>query len=293
MRGPNRIASLIARGLIAALRTLPARARLAFAAGLGRAAYALGVRRRITLENLRAAFPELPESGRRAIARGAYVNMATAVMEGLSSEALPDARLESAVLTENWAPVQAALDAGKGVLVATAHFGSWELFGEVISRRGIKLHAVVRPLRGALNEGIVESRRKSGMGFIPTRGAILGSVKALRRGEMVAMLIDQVLPAERGVFVPFFGRPACTTPALSMAAMRTGAPVFVAMAAREGDHLRMFIEGPIPVPDTGDRRRDLVDHTAKVTAALERYIRRYPDQWLWLHRRWKVQPTTS
>jgi KDO2-lipid IV(A) lauroyltransferase len=292
MRRSNRIASLIARGLIAALKTLPARARLAFAAGLGRAAYALGVRRRITLENLRAAFPELPESGRRAIARGAYVNMATAVMEGLSSEALPDARLESAVVTENWAPVQAALDAGKGVLVATAHFGSWELFGEVISRRGIKLHAVVRPLRGALNEGIVESRRQSGMGFIPTRGAILASVKALRRGEMVAMLIDQVLPAERGVFVPFFGRPACTTPALSMAAMRTGAPVFVAMAAREGDHLRMFLEGPIPVPHTGDRRRDLVDHTAKVTAALERYIRRYPDQWLWLHRRWKVQPTT-
>lgn len=290
MKGPNRIASAVASGLIGALKLLPGRARLALAASLGRLAYALGVRRRITLENLRAAFPELPDGARRSIAKGAYANMARAVMEGLSSDALSDGHLDSAIVTENWAPMQAALDAGKGVLIATAHFGSWELFGEVIARRGIKLHAVVRPLRGALNERVVESRRKSGMRFIPTRGTILASVKALRRGEMVAMLIDQVLPAERGVFVPFFGRPACTTPALSMAAMRTGAPVFVVMAAREGDHLRMFIEGPFPVPDTGNRRRDLVDHTAKVTAVLEQYIRRYPDQWLWLHRRWKVQP---
>ncbi len=293
MRQPNRIASLLAGGLIAALKVLPTAAGRALARGVGRLAYALGIRRRITLQNLRAAFPQLAERARRAIARGAYVNMATAVMEGLWSGMLPDDALDAAVVTEDWARIRTALDAGHGVLVATAHFGSWELFGEVIARRGIKLHAVVRPLRGALNDRIMESRRHSGMGFIPPRGAILASAKALRRGEVVAMLIDQVLPAERGVFVPFFGRPACTTPALSMAAMRTGAPVFVAMAAREGEHLRMFIEGPFPVPDSGDRRRDLVEHTAQVTAALERYIRRYPDQWLWLHRRWKVQPVRS
>ncbi|HME92320.1 MAG TPA: lysophospholipid acyltransferase family protein [Myxococcaceae bacterium] len=293
MTGQNRLGSAFAGGLVRALKLLPARARVALAAGLGRLAFRLGIRRRITLENLRAAFPELPAEARCSIAKGAYANMALAVMEGLCSDALTDAGLERAVVTENWAPMQAALDAGKGVLVATAHFGSWELVGEVIARRGVKVHAVVRPLRGALNDRMVESRRRSGMRFIPTRGTILASAKALRRGEMVAMLIDQVLPAERGVFVPFFGRPACTTPALSMAAIRTGAPVFVVMAAREGDHLRMFVEGPFPVADSGDRRRDLVDHTAKVTAVLEQYIRRYPDQWLWLHRRWKVQPLRS
>ena len=75
------------------------------------------------------------------------------------------------------------------------------------------------------------------------------------------MLVDQVLPASSGVFVPFFGRPACTTPALSMAAIRAEAPVFVALAAREDDHLRMFVEGPIPIPQTGNVRRDIVEHT--------------------------------
>lgn len=293
MNGSNRIASLVAGGLIRLLNRLPAGVRRALARGTGRLAYVLGIRRKIALDNLRAAYPELPERGRRRIARGAYINMATAVLEGISSETLRGEALDKAVVTENWGPMQAALDAGKGVLVATAHFGSWELFGEVMARRGIKLNAVVRPLRGVLNERLVQSRRSSGLEFIPTRGTILASTKALRRGEMVAMLIDQVLPAERGVFVPFFGRPACTTPALSMAAIRTGAPVFVVMAAREGDHLRMFIEGPIPVPRSGDHRRDLVQHTARVTEALERYIRRYPDQWLWLHRRWKVQPIRS
>jgi KDO2-lipid IV(A) lauroyltransferase len=103
-------------------------------------------------------------------------------------------------------------------------------------------------------------------------------------------LIDQSLPAEAGVFVPFFGRAASTTPALSMAALRTKAPVFVALAVREGERLRLLFEGPIPVPDTGDRRADVAAHTAQLTAILERYIRRYPEQWLWLHRRWKVQP---
>jgi KDO2-lipid IV(A) lauroyltransferase len=78
-----------------------------------------------------------------------------------------------------------------------------------------------------------------------------------------------------------------------MAALASGAPVFVLMPARETDGLRLFIEGPIPVPNTGDRSRDIVEHTAAVTRVLERYIREHPDQWLWLHRRWKVQPVKS
>ncbi|HVE87208.1 MAG TPA: lysophospholipid acyltransferase family protein [Myxococcales bacterium] len=122
------------------------------------------------------------------------------------------------------------------------------------------------------------------------RGAIRGAVRALRQGAAVAMLVDQVLPAPSAVFVPFFGRLAATSPALSAAAMRSGAPVFAVSATRDGAALRVLIEGPIPVPDTGDRHADMVAHTAAVTAAIERFIRRAPDQWLWLHRRWKVPP---
>ncbi len=293
MTWASRLAALASRLAISAIVGLPPGVRRALARVVAGTAYALGIRRRVTLDNLRHAFPELPERERRRIAKGAYINMAYAVMEGLCSPRLSEEELPRAVVSDDWAPVQAAIDDGKGILVASAHFGGWELLGEVLARRGVKLHAVVRSLRGFLNAELIESRRRSGMQLIAPRGAVLSSVRALRRGAMVAMLIDQVLPADRGVFVPFFGRPACTTPALSMAAFSSGSPVFILMSVREGDQLRLFVEGPFPVPDTGDRKRDIVAHTAALTQALERFIRRYPDQWLWLHRRWKVQPATS
>jgi KDO2-lipid IV(A) lauroyltransferase len=115
-------------------------------------------------------------------------------------------------------------------------------------------------------------------------------VAALRKNEVVAMLLDQAIGGKHALFVPFFGRPAATSPALSMAALRTGAPTLVVVALRENGRLRFRVEGPFAVTDTGDRRRDLRDHTARVTAALERIIREAPEQWLWLHRRWKLAP---
>ena len=285
------MAGFFAGLLVRALSALSPRARARLASFVGGLAYGLRIRRRVALDNLRQALPELPEARRRAIARGAYVNMALAALEGLSSSSLKGEALEKAVVVERWELVEQALAGGKGMLVATAHFGSWELLGEVMARRGIPLNAVVRPLVGALNAKLMESRQQSGLKLIPGRGSISGSVKALAKNEVVAMLVDQVLPERNGVFVPFFGRPASTSPALSLAAIRSGAPVYVAMSAREGDHLRVFVEGPFPVERTGDRRRDVIEHTRRVTEVIEQYIRRYPEQWLWLHRRWKVQPT--
>jgi KDO2-lipid IV(A) lauroyltransferase len=115
-------------------------------------------------------------------------------------------------------------------------------------------------------------------------------VAALRRNEVVAMLIDQAIGGKHALFVPFFGRAAATTPALSMAAVRTGAPTLVVVALREAGRLRFRVEGPFEIEDSGDRQRDLLAHTSAVTAALERLIRGHPEQWLWLHRRWKLLP---
>lgn len=280
----------LARLLVAALGALPASARDAIARGLGRLAYALGIRRRVTLDNLAHAFPELSEAERRRLARGAYVNMARVVLEGFSSNTLDEKALAESLEVENWPELQAQLGHGRGVLVATAHFGSWELLGEVIARRGLALNAVVRPLKGALNAVLMERRVQSGLKLIAPRGAVPETVKALHRGEVVAMLVDQVLTSKRGIFVPFFGRPAATSPGFGWAALRSGAPVFVAMGAREGRKLRLMLEGPIEVPRSGDLDRDVEALTAAVTARIEAVIRRYPDQWLWLHRRWKVQP---
>lgn len=268
--------------MIFLLRALPPSLRAGLARLVAWAAWSLGVRRRVALDNLAHAFPEKPEAERKAIARGAYRTMALAAVESIASDLSADT-----VVCDSpaWPGLEATLRAHQPVLIASAHFGSWESFAAVMARRQLAYSAVVRPLRGAFNARVVRAREQAGVELILQRGAMKGILSALKRGRGVVQLIDQSLPADHGVFVPFFGRPTCTTPSLSVAAKRTGAPVYVVMAAREATGLRMIVEGPIPLRDG-----DTTAHTAALTAAIERVIRQYPDQWLWLHRRWKVQP---
>lgn len=275
--------------LVHLLQALPSGIVDALARGVAACAYALGIRRRVTLDNLAHAFPDRSVEERRVLARAAYANMARVVVDALRTLGASRAQLLAEVEVDDFGPVERALAAGKGLVVATAHLGSWEMFGAAMAQR-VPLHAVVRPLRGGLNARLVEARERAGLRLIPARGALTGMVAALRKNEVVAMLLDQAIGGKHALFVPFFGRPAATSPALSMAALRTGAPTLVVVALRENGRLRFRVEGPFAVTDTGDRRRDLRDHTARVTAALERIIREAPEQWLWLHRRWKLAP---
>jgi len=278
-----------AGALVRLLRALPSGIVDALARGIAAAAFTLGIRRRVTLDNLARAFPARPEPERRAIARAAYANMARVVTDALRTLGASPEQLLEAVRVDDFGPVERALAGGRGLLVATAHLGSWELFGAAMAQR-VPLHAVVRRLRGGVNARLVEARLRSGLRLIPERGALAAMVAALRKNEVVAMLVDQAIAGKHARFVPFFGRPAATTPALSMAALRTGAPTLVIVALRDGERLRFRVEGPIELPETGDRQRDLWEHTARFTAALERIIGEAPEQWLWLHRRWKLEP---
>jgi len=275
--------------LVRLLQALPAGVVDALARAVAATAWALGIRRRVTLDNLAHAFPERSIEERRALARGAYANMARVVVDALRTLGASRADLLAEVEVDDFGPVERTLAQGKGLLVATAHLGSWEVFGAAMAQR-VALHAVVRPLRGGLNARLVEARERAGLKLIPPRGALASMVAALRKGEVVAMLVDQAIGGKHSLFVPFFGRPAAMTPALSMAALRTGAPTVVAAALRENGRLRLRLQGPFEVPDTGDRQRDLWTHAARLTAALEELIREVPDQWLWLHRRWKLTP---
>lgn len=278
--------------LVRLLQALPSGAVDALARGVAACAYALGIRRRVTLDNLAHAFPERSVEERRALARAAYANMARVVVDALRTLGASRADLLAEVQVDDFGPVDRALAAGKGLLVATAHLGSWEMFGAAMAQR-LPLHAVVRPLRGGINARLVEARERAGLRLIPARGALGSMVAALRKKEVVAMLLDQAIGGKHALFVPFFGRLAGTTPALSMAALRTGAPTLVAVALRENGRLRLRLEGPFEVTESGDRLRDLREHTARVTSALERIIREVPDQWLWLHRRWKLAPPSE
>jgi len=276
------------------VRALPAVVRRNLALRLADVAWLLRVRRRVALDNLAHAFPEKSVEERALIAKGSYRSMALAALDAITSDLLTDEAVQRSVQVTDWKGLDALLDAKQPVLVASAHFGSWELLSEVMARRGVGLSAVVRPLTGAFNEWIVRNRKAAGMELILQRGALVGMVKALARGRVVAQLIDQSLPAGAGVFVPFFGRLASTTPSMAVVARRTGAPVYVALASRlPSGELSLTVEGPVPVPRTGDAKADIREHTAALTAIIERAIRAQPEQWLWLHRRWKVQPPSD
>lgn len=273
------------------VRSLPVAWRESLFAVAARLAWALGVRRRVTLGNLACALPQTSSAERLAVARGAYRSMALAALDAVTGDLMPDAALDEVVSVADWRGLDVRLAAGQPTLVASAHFGSWELLGQVMVRRGAPVSGVVRPLAGAFNEWLVAARRRAGMELILPQGALPAMLGALRRGRTVVQLIDQALPGGHGVVVPFFGRPASTTAALSMAAVRSGAPVYVVLAARSpGRRLEMEVHGPVPVPEAPTLREALTAHAAELTRIIEAAIRARPEQWLWLHRRWKEAP---
>jgi len=283
LRPASRLGLWVVDRLVLALRRLSPGMRRFLAFGFGRLAFALGIRRRIALDNLRLAFPEYSARERRRIALASYGHMFLSALEGLCGHALSESTRIELV---NWHFIEERLS--QGFLVASAHFGSWELMAELFAARGIALAAVVRPLAGALNARLFEARREAGMELIHPKGALRGMLKALKAGKVVIQLIDQSLPAARAVFVPFFGRMTATAPALSMAAVCAKAPTYLVLSERTQEGMRVLVEGPFMAPSTGDSKSDVALHVAQVTAALEAHIRRCPEQWMWMHRRWKV-----
>ncbi|WNG41000.1 lysophospholipid acyltransferase family protein [Archangium violaceum] len=293
---PSPVVGWLANRVMDVVCALPASMRDALARFVGWLAFTLGIRRRVALENLAHAYPEKSEATRRAIALGAYITMARVVIESIDPKDHVEPEWEvPEVQGAAWETLKATIAKGQGALLVTAHFGNWERAGKMILRRGIPLNALVRPLNGALNMRIVDNRVAAGAGLIYPKGAIAQAQEAVQLGETVLMLLDQSLPAKAAVFVPFFGRPASTTPAMAVVAQRTGAPVFVVMGIRDasGRKMRLEVEGPIAPPEGVGEQDAVTAHTAAVTAVLEKYVRRYPEQWLWLHRRWKVQPPSE
>lgn len=291
---PGPLGRAFAWALVRGLCALPPAVRESMARGLGRLVYALGIRRAVTLDNLRHAYPELSDAERVEIAKGSYRSMALAAIESLTAERImAKEKLGNLVMPPKIEEVRQILASGQGIIMATAHIGSWELFGALMLKAGLPLYAVVRPLKGAVNRRIMFTRVQAGMKLIPPRGAIQGIGKAIKEGGLVAVLIDQVIAADKGVFVDFFGRAASTAPALAVAAQRTGAPIYFIGSIRKDDGLlHLHIEGPLNIPDSVPADQRTVAQTARVAGVIEALVRRYPSQWLWLHRRWKVSKPT-
>lgn len=254
---------------------------------VGRLVWWLGIRRAVALDNIAQAFPQWSRPQQRAIAKAAYESMARAMMDSLRADLLSDDELQQAVVIDDWKGLDVLLAQNQPVLIASAHLGSWELLGEVMARRGYVISAIVRPLSGAFNAWLMRSRAKAGIELIMQRGAMQRILDALKRGRAVVQLLDQSLSSRHAVWVPFFGRPASTSPALSLAAWKTGAPVYVVLSVRRNEQLHMVVEGPVEVPKIGTRADWVRAHVTELSQILEKYVRQCPEQWLWLHRRWK------
>lgn len=264
-----------------------ARAR-ALGASLGRLAYHVdGRHRRVALENLAAAFPGRSDAERRAIARGVYQHFGSVLLELLKVATMKPEDLLALVETEGDEHIWKALEARRGVLCFTGHFGYWEVQAIASAPRFQPISVLARPLDNPhLHRMLEDIRTMTGNQVIYRQGAIRRILRELAQNRGVAILIDQHLHTD-AILVNFFDRPAATTSALAVVALRTGAAVVPVFALpMPAGRYKLIYESPVPPPreDSPDAIREF---TQRCTDVLEMFVRRHPEQWLWMHRRWR------
>jgi KDO2-lipid IV(A) lauroyltransferase len=283
-------AASIAFGLT---RVLPRSALLAIGEAVGASAGRLDRRHTaIALENLRAAYGDaLDDPARRRLVRACWRHFGKITFDALAFPRLDRSALGTVLRVEGLDHARQALAGGRGALIFSAHYGHWEAGAYAMGLLDVPFAVIARPLDNpALDRRLIALRGGTGNAVIPKRRAVRETMKALARGSGVAILIDQDARGE-GVFVPFFGRLASTTPTLALLALRTGAPIVPVFARVNPDGtITVCVEPAIAVEAGADRDTDVVRITAACTAVVERWVRKDPEQWLWMHRRWKTRP---
>ncbi|MBI4455835.1 MAG: lysophospholipid acyltransferase family protein [Acidobacteria bacterium] len=251
--------------------------------------------RPIGLINLRIAFPERSESWRDSVLRRSYKNLSNLLVEVSKFPKLTPDKISRRVsyTAGSLRRYLGAKQKNSGVLFLTAHMSAWELLPFAHALYGYPLSFVVRPIDNPdINKLLERYREKCGNRVIPKRNALRALLTILRRKGDVGILIDQnVLPSE-GVFVPLFGKEACTTNGPAMIALRAGTPVlpgFILPDKKQGHYLIHFGE-EIPLCRNGSLEENVRVSTERFNQILEDIIRMYPDCWLWVHKRWKARP---
>lgn len=250
--------------------------------------------RRVGLRNLAIAFPEQTLQQRSTILRRMYRNLGWLLAEFAQMREYTPAFVQQQLLRyEGLEHYTAAMQAGRGVLVLTGHLGAWELSSFAHSLLGRPMGMVIRRLDNPLVDEMVNGTRcMHGNRILHKDDFARGLLRAMHAGESVGILMDTNMTPPQGLFVPFFGEEACTASGLARVARKTGAaviPGFLLWSDAEGKYVLRFGE-PLTLQQTEDLEADAWANTALFARVTERYIREYPDQWLWLHRRWKTRP---
>jgi KDO2-lipid IV(A) lauroyltransferase len=243
--------------------------------------------RRVAARNLSLALPELTGAHRQAVVDGVFRSIARLLVTVAKFPSIRRDNLDRWIRPEGYEHFENALRAGRGVLFATAHLGNWELSAYAHAFFAGPMNVVVRPLDNPLIDALVERRRAlSGNRILWKKDFARGILKALAANEAVGILIDQNAALDAGVFVDFFGLPASAATSFVKFAAHSGAAVIPGYALWSEEESRYVLRLYPPVPMTGNAARD----TQALQSQLEAVIRAYPDQWLWVHRRWKTRP---
>jgi KDO2-lipid IV(A) lauroyltransferase len=280
--------------LVKLLGAIPRRWARAVGSAVGAVAFTiLGRLRKVGLTNLELAFPERSAAEREQILRRLYRNLGWLLAEFCQMPRYTPDNTRSFIRYEGLERYFAARDRGKGVLILTGHLGAWELSSYYHSLMGHPMSMVIRRLDNARVDKLVNDIRcRHGNRVLHKDDFARGLLAAMRQGETVGILLDTNMTPPQGSFVPFFGRLACTANGMARVALRTGAAVlhgFMLWEEAEQKYVLHFGEA-IDLVSTGNDEQDALENTARFTEVIENWIRRYPDQWLWVHRRWKTRP---
>jgi len=279
---------------VKAIGVLPRPLARATGIAIAQTVYLLHVRlRRVGMRNLAMAFPETSQRKRRRILRGEFTSLGRQLAEVCLFPRYTRENVSQVVVYEGFENYERAYNRGKGVLFLTAHLGGWELSAFTHSLHGHPLHIVMRPLDNQrLDRFIRDYRTMHGNTTVDKDEFVRGLLSATKAGETVGILMDTNMTPPQGVFVPFFGISACTASGLARIALRTDAavvPGFTIWDPELGKY-RLRFDPAVNLARTGNVEEDVVANTAQFTKVIEDYVRRYPDQWLWVHRRWKTRP---
>ena len=287
---------LLARWLLAGFGVLPRRLALIAGIGAGKLAYLLaGNLRRTGQRNLEIAFPELNHNQRTLMLQGCFQSLGRLLGEFSQFRKATPERLREIVEYDEvgLAYLRQAEAERHGVIFLTGHIGAWELLSFGWSALEYPISFLVRPIDNPFIEEMIERiRTRFGNRAIDKRSAARQALRVLREGGTLGILSDLNTQEFEGVFVPFFGKLACTTAGIATLALKTDAVVIPTCAVWNQQKKRYFFHGdpPVELVRTGDHQKDIELNTARFAAAIERMVRLYPDQWLWIHKRWKTRP---
>jgi Kdo2-lipid IVA lauroyltransferase/acyltransferase len=272
---------------------LPRRTALAVGRGLGRLLGDLDRRHvAIAAGNLRRAFPAWDEGRALRTARAVYAHFGSVLFDILWLEGRSPDRIRALLEVRGREHVERAMAAGRGALMVTAHIGNWELHGVAHGLLFGPIHVVARPLDNPdLDRRLCALRTMAGNTVIYKQRALAQILRALRAGGGIAILIDQNVQPGDGIFVDFFGRAAATTTVAAALAVKTGCALVPCRTELLPDgRYRITYEPVVEWSASGDREADIACLTQRLTRSIEEWVRATPEQWLWMHRRWKTRP---